>query len=377
MAERFMNGPARASAPAPRKDGARRSRRYRHCLAAVAILTAAPSVAAETRHDYTLFADATATHRSRAAAGGGLKRDDFDPALTFVYAAESERFRFFTELHAASGDVGEIARLQAGWRLDSGATLWLGRFHNPQGYWNTQHHHGTYVQTAIGRPGIERFDDEGGILPSHFVGLLLDGRRAAGEGVVRYELGLGQSGVLEPSGIESPKLFGAPRGRRLTASARVSYSPRDGDPTALGAFLGRNRLSAEEVPDASEVRQTVGGIFGVWARENLRLTGAVFFIENDLDNGATRRTGRFANAYLQAEYQANPAWTAYGRLEDSRGDANDPYLALFPRFVARQTVAGMRWDFARHQALKFEYARPLLAEGGFDQFAIQWSMVFP
>lgn len=333
-------------------------------------------VIAQDSSDYQFFGNLTGTHNASVPAGVELDHEDWEPGGTFLYSRESGRLRLFTELHA-NKEESEIARLHLGWRFTPQTTLWVGRFHNPQGYWNTQYHHGSYLQTSISRPGIEHFDDEGGVLPSHYIGLQLDSAEDIGaEGNLRYEVAVGASGVLNEDGLKSPAFFMPQRSSKPTASIRLTYSPSEGGPIMLGAFAGRNQLPADDLA-VREDTQTVYGAFGTLDLERSRLIGAFIAMHNDLDTAGASETGRFANAYFQAEYLATPAWTAYGRIEGSFGADGDPYLALFPRYIKNQGVAGLRWDLYSKQALKLEYSRPEIAAGRYEAIAVEWSMIFP
>jgi hypothetical protein len=336
----------------------------------------APIANAGETQDYQLFANVIGTHYSRASVAAGLETRDWEPAVTLVYTAEREQFRFFTELNASSGD-DQVSRLQAGWRFEPRTTLWIGRFHNPQGFWNTQFHHGLYLQTSLSRPGIEAHDEDGGVLPSHFIGLQLDGSRPAGrEGSVRYELGFGTGATLDTDGLHSPRLGDAPWEGRATANLRLAYSPSEEDPMLIGLFAGYNRIPVLGLA-FDEVSQTVSGAFARREQGALRLMGVAFFLRDALTGAGITSAGRFACAYVQAEYQFTPAWSGYGRVEASRGAERDPYLALFPRFIERQAVAGLRWDFTNKQALKIEYARPHFAGGESNRFALEWDLSYP
>lgn len=346
-------------------------------LALPALALFATAAGAEDRRDYLFFGNLTGTRNIDTPTGTDLDRTDWEPALTFLYTQESERLRLFTELHASKAGNGEIARFQVGWRLAPETTLWAGRFHNPQGYWNTQYHHGTYLQTSISRPGIERFDDEGGVLPSHFIGLQLDGTQGIGaDSALRYEVALGAGGVLDDAGLESPAFFMPQRSSKPTFSARLTYNPVEGGPAAFGVFAGRNVLPADDLA-VREITQTVYGAFGTLDFEPGRLIGAITALNNDLEAAGMDASGRFANAYLQGEYQVTSAWTGYGRIEGSSGADNDPYLALFPRYIKNQRVIGLRWDMYEKQALKLEYSRPEIAAGRYAAVAVEWSMIFP
>src|SRR3972149_1500280 len=114
----------------------------------------------------------------------------------------------------------------------------LGPFHNPLGYWNTQFHHGTYLQTSISRPGIHEHEHEDGALPTHLAGALWEGAYARDGAEWRYAAALGAGpelhGTLDPVNIFSP---GAGR-HRLSATARLAHGPRRPPPGGGRLFIG-------------------------------------------------------------------------------------------------------------------------------------------
>jgi hypothetical protein len=72
----------------------------------------------------------------------------------------------------------------------------LGRYHTGIGYYNNAYHHGAaFLQTATGRPLLFAFDDQGGVLPIHKIGLSLTGRVPSGALGLNYiaEMGYGPS----------------------------------------------------------------------------------------------------------------------------------------------------------------------------------------
>ncbi|MFQ5479086.1 MAG: hypothetical protein ACE5E4_10765 [Candidatus Binatia bacterium] len=58
----------------------------------------------------------------------------------------------------------ELERAQVGIAFGPTAA-WIGRFHNPLGYWNTTYHHGTFLQPTIARPDIIQFEGDGECYP--------------------------------------------------------------------------------------------------------------------------------------------------------------------------------------------------------------------
>ncbi len=57
--------------------------------------------------------------------------------------------------------------------------------------------------------------------------------------------------------------------------------------------------------------------------------------------------------------------------------ADDPYLDLFPGFVKRRALAGLRFGLTHNQALKLEWADVKRRNDQFNEIILQWSAVFP
>lgn len=85
-------------------------------------------------------------------------------------------------------DSIEIERLLLQWDPSDYFNLDIGRYHTEIGYYNTAFHHGTWFQTATNRPFFDQFEDSGGIIPAHSVGLSIHGSIP---GQVPGKLGLG------------------------------------------------------------------------------------------------------------------------------------------------------------------------------------------
>lgn len=92
------------------------------------------------------------------------------------------------EVSQLDGTVNvDIERLQIGYTFSDAATVWGGRFHTPYGYWNTAFHHGAQLQTSILRPRFLDFEDSGGILPSHMLGVWGTHKFKAGKGKFTFD----------------------------------------------------------------------------------------------------------------------------------------------------------------------------------------------
>src|ERR1041385_4701538 len=89
----------------------------------------------------------------------------------------------------------EIERIILQWTPRDYFNVAVGRYHTAIGYYSNAYHHGTWLQTAVGRPGIFDFEDNGGILPIHNTGLSVSGVIPSGRLGLHYvaELGNGRN----------------------------------------------------------------------------------------------------------------------------------------------------------------------------------------
>src|SRR6266513_5864059 len=115
----------------------------------------------------------------------------------FLTPRLGSRTRALFELNfevGSDGAVGvDLERAQLGYQFSDSATVWLGRFHTPYGYYNTDFHHGQQIATSLRRPRFIQFEDQGGIMPAHTVGAWLTGSQRVGYEKVTYDVFIGNS----------------------------------------------------------------------------------------------------------------------------------------------------------------------------------------
>ena len=176
------------------------------------------------RGELLLFASADGARI--ASDDPGYDTTDLDLTADVLGSLSAGKFRVFGELVLATEEQ-ELERLQFGWQVAPETFLWLGRFHQPASTWNTDYHHGRYLQPSITRPSIEEWEDEGGVLPQHLEGVLVETRLPLGE---RRGLTLAAGGGIGPvmgsAGLEPLEVFG-PRSfeRRPAYSLQAAFLP--------------------------------------------------------------------------------------------------------------------------------------------------------
>lgn len=353
---------------------------------ALSLLWAAPALAQHEHSsgEFEVFVAAEEFHGS-----GEAPRDEADPWVSadVVVGATEHQFRVFGELFATPDEI-DLERFQMGFEFVPETVLWLGRFHEPASAWNTEHHHGQYLQTDITRPYIERWEDEQGIIPQHITGALFESRQSiGGEGAIQLSGGLGAAPALTNTEMESVSLIHSNTGRHgLSATGRLAYLPQYVGASSVGLLFGHDDLDASyglALPalHSNHADLTIYGAYIDWSVEAWRVVGADYYVDVALDR--TTRNESFMSGYLQVERQLPRRFTVFGRWEDSARMQESRYVALFDHedgnieIAVRRQALGMRWDYARRQALTLELSHIVSLHQQSNEVRVQWSAAIP
>ena len=346
-----------------------------------ATLCCLPATAQAYEGEFLLFPSVTGIHRT--APMTDYPQDEVEPAFDAFYSATHERFRFLAE-YTASIDHKMMERLQIGWLPTASSTLWLGRVHNPLGYWNTEFHHGNYLTTTISRPGIVNFEEHGGgVLPMHMSGLLLEG---VTDTSFSYSVAVGMGPKLGMMGLAPVEILRPTKEQgRASATAKLVYKPQEDKMNEFGIFAAYTRIPTEDIfmdmgmgPMLTGITQTLAGAEANHEFDKLRLIGELYVVNNRLETADTTDSHVFISAYLQADYSVTANWILFGRVEHTAHAKDDPYLDLRPEFIQSRTLAGGRYALTSRQALKLELSHSEHQDQAKSrQIAIEWSAVFP
>src|SRR6267378_6784552 len=220
--------------------------------------------------------------------GSDLKGDTTSFSLgqvdMFVTSDVSERLKFLSEIVFEAGRDNsfgvDVERLLLTYSFGDFLNVGVGRFHSAIGYYNTAYHHSTWLQTTTGRPFLFEFEDRGGILPIHNVGVTASGRIPSGALGLHYvaEVGNGRTSrsrefeqvqnVLDENNHKSVNfsVFARPEAVRGLQAGLSIYrdllaplnSPRIGE-TILAAHAVYTGLSFEWLNEALLLRHAPQG----------------------------------------------------------------------------------------------------------------------
>lgn len=271
--------------------------------------------------------------------------------------------------------VVELERLWVGYTFDDLLIARAGRVHTALGYWNTEYHHGKYLFLSVDRPFFLQFEDIGGVIPTHIVGLEFVGAKKAGEGKFKYVFEIGNGPALE---TDDDGL--APRDQELI-------------PNALSDNNDEKQFALRLVLDSVLAKGLSLGVFGTKfkvenALKTIRVTETIYgidvhYVKGDLDLLA--EYFRFGNSnkdadayYAQAAY-AIGKFTPYLRHERLASNSTDPYLGRLIGGAARyQNIIGVRYELDPvYSSLKAQFRRDIAKHGDdFDVFEFQWAFHF-
>ena len=192
---------------------------------------------------------------------------------------------------------------------------------------------------------------------------------------------------MEDGGYEPIDLIGNNPGRHGSAfSGRLAYLPDYAGTSSAGLLWGHDQLFVTNPVDLAALHSTHAtlGIYGAyvdWSFDAWRIIGAGYDVDVVLDRPNSDES--FISGYVQAERQLPHQLTAYGRIEDSARMQKSHYVALFDdhpldiEITVRRQSAGLRWDYARRQALTCELGHVVSLEKSANEIRLQWSAAIP
>ena len=224
----------------------------------------------------------------------------------------------------------------------------LGRYHTAIGYYNTAYHHGTWFQTATGRPFIFAFEDEGGILPIHNVGISADGRIPSGRFGLSYiaEIGNGRASrtPLDP-GVQN--IIDENNGKAVNL-ALISH-PEFVPGLQAGFSVYRDRLNPDGLP---KIGETIIAGHLVYKNRRWELLNEALTIRH-APTGSTAPFHTFG-FYTQVARRFG-RYQPYFRYQYLNAPAGDPILGEVGQ--KRGPSGGLRLDFSKFAAFKAQYDR--------------------
>ena len=226
----------------------------------------------------------------------------------------------------------------------------IGSYRTAIGYYSTAYLRGAWLQTAISRPRMFTFEDEGGFLPLHAVGVSVNGRIPSGGLNLHYVLEVGSSrNYGDTAGLPSDFSFNG-------ATNLAIYSQPRGVP---GLEIGFSTYHDRFSPAAGfRLQRSVSMVHFVYGNGRVEFLNEGVMIGMRAPSGGGSGTG--LGFYSQIAYRIASSWKPYARVEY----LNVHGTGLVNTALARQSLpwstvytGGVRYDLTESVALKLELGR--------------------
>jgi hypothetical protein len=260
----------------------------------------------------------------------------------------------------------DVERAQLSYKPSDYFQISGGRMHTAIGFYNTTYHHGTWFQTASGRPYMYFYEDSGGILPVHIVGIEAQGLIPhTGKWNAHWiaEVGNGESSLFigQPIVAQPVQNFLADKDHKAYNIA--GYIKPD---WLSGLQVGANYYNDVRVPDGvPHVNNVIAGAYVVYITPTWEFLNELQ-VQRDHSFGSPI-TYSSPLGYTQVSRKFGK-YRPYFRWQEVNVPVNDPLYGTVGRFEGPSF--GLRMDFTGYAALKVQYnriyTRDPLAKNGLD-----------
>jgi hypothetical protein len=268
----------------------------------------------------------------------------------FVTSNISERFKVLAELvfevHQDNDFEEDLERILLDYSLNDYFKLSAGRYHSSIGYYNTAFHHTSWFQTATTRPFIFAFEDEGGILPIHNVGVVASGQIPSGKLGLHYVAEVGNGRASTKNAAEPVQNF-VDENDHKSLNVALFANPEAIPGSQFGFSAYRDVLYPT---NSMRIGETTVDAYAVLSRHDFEWLNEALMIRHSPQGMHVYETPAFYSQISRRFGMMRP----YLRYEYINASSHEP---VFPQVGLRTgPTAGIRFDVDNSVALKAQYS---------------------
>jgi hypothetical protein len=262
----------------------------------------------------------------------------------------------------------EVERLLLQYSPNDYLNLGVGRYHTAIGFYNNEYHHGTWFQTATGRPTIFDFEDEGGILPVHNVGITATGKIPSKGLGLSYIAEIG-NGRRSRSKLEEPvqNIIDENNGKSFNLGFLVRPDNLPG--FRAGFSFYHDQLTPQNLP---KIKESIFATHAIYQSSVFELLNEVILVRHSLKG--SNRVFNSPAFYTQISRRFGK-FRPYFRYQYINVPADDPIISDVQRLNGPSF--GLRYNATEFASIKLQYdltqRRALKA---INAFTLQCSFTF-
>lgn len=279
----------------------------------------------------------------------------------FVTSDISDKFKFLSEIvfeagpdniygvtRGAENTFGvDVERYLLTYSRNEYFNLSAGRYHTAIGYYNTAFHHSTWLQTTTGRPLLFAFEDQGGILPIHNVGVEAYGQVPSGSLGLHYVAEVGNGRESRSPITEEPVQNIVDDSNSKAVNFELFARPTKIPGLQIGFSAYWDKLIPNTLPVS--VGEKIFAAHAVYSTPNFEWLNEALVIRHTPEGGHTYETPGW---YSQISRRFG-SYRPYFRYQYINASPNEP---IFPDIALRAgPQAGLRYDASESVALKLQY----------------------
>jgi hypothetical protein len=280
--------------------------------------------------------------------------------VDFFFTADlSEQFSALSESVLEileGGPVFDLERIYLEWHPKRWLQVRVGRDHVMLGRYMQTYHHALLFQLTSSRPALLAFEDEGGLLPAHQIGLEVKGDVTLPGTLLHYAVGIGNGRGQFADDIMNS--FDRNTFRSLLAQLALLPDFAPGLELGLSGYLDRIPPgftdAAGDVLITEPIGEYIAAAHVAYTTYPIDVQAEAYWLRHEgvRSGQKTKMLGGFA----QFGFGFDP-WTPYGRFEVIKRDANDLFFNVSHSPVELVELgAGLRYSLTDQAVLKVEYS---------------------
>jgi hypothetical protein len=241
----------------------------------------------------------------------------------------------------------ELERLLYNFSPNDYFNVSVGRYHTSIGYYNTAYHHSTWMQTAMDRPLLFAFEDNGGILPIHNIGVSVTGLVPSGGLGLHYIAELG-NGRTSRSLLDEPVQNKLDENNRKSTNFGFYVRPQRLRGFQAGFSWYNDRLMPDGLP---RIAENIYSVHAIYQTPRLEFLNEAIVVSHLPEGGRRYNTSGWYSQISPTLRYFRP----YLRYQYVNANVNEPIYSDVG--LVHGPSVGLRFNMSEFAAFKVQYDR--------------------
>jgi hypothetical protein len=292
----------------------------------------------------------------------------------FVTSKLSDRFNVLsevvTEADTSNNTFGiELERLLLNYHYSDKLNVAFGRYHSSIGFYNTEYHHSSWMQTTVDRPFLFEFEDGGGVLPIHNVGVTMNGAIPSGSLGLHYVAEIGNGRATRTQFGQNPVQNVVDENNGKSFNFALFARPEAVRGLQIGASGYHDNLTPLSGPNVDEV---ILSAYAVYQSQKFEFLNEAVLLHHTAADGTPSVNSPGFYSQISRQWGAFRPYFRYEYL-------NVPLRDLIFPDVHRMNgpLFGLRYNWGEYVALKIQYQRTMRnLDPDYNTLTLQTSFAF-